>query len=287
MNVEKSAGLSCTSAQLEHASPRRGRRARSKQVVEVELGLAEEARPRPAARARPSRAAARRPSPSTCRRSRASSAGAVAGQVLRAPRAGRRSRAAASPRSSQYLKTSASTLVCVSFRLEHLGEQERAERRDRRAQLRAALAGEAQELDRDTPRAPGEARLCGARVDALARLARRARGPRGRPSGRRGRPARPRPRAARPCSWSVFVLPVPVAPAISPWRFSIASGSATSGSGWHSPPCRTAPSVSDGPPRGKACRAASTARGSIGTARPYSPREGPARGPSPRGPRLC
>jgi hypothetical protein len=47
-------------------------------------------------------------------------------------------------------------------------------------------------------------------------------------------------------SWSVFVLPVPVAPAMSPWRFAIDSGSATRGSLRNSPPWIALPRTSDG-----------------------------------------
>jgi hypothetical protein len=47
-------------------------------------------------------------------------------------------------------------------------------------------------------------------------------------------------------SWSVRVLPVPVAPATSPWRFIIATGTLTFGSGWTAPPSSAAPSVMAG-----------------------------------------
>src|SRR6185369_719553 len=60
-----------------------------------------------------------------------------------------------------------------------------------------------------------------------------------------------------------FVLPVPVAPAISPCRFAIASGSRTSGSAAHSPPCTTAPSVIAEPPAGNAARASARTFASI------------------------
>ena len=56
------------------------------------------------------------------------------------------------------------------------------------------------------------------------RPARRA--PRGRPCSRPRRPRRPASESCSASSWSVRVLPVPVAPAIRPWRFIVASGSA-------------------------------------------------------------
>src|SRR5262245_2399609 len=56
-------------------------------------------------------------------------------------------------------------------------------------------------------------------------------------------------------SWSDFVLPVPVAPAIRPCRFAIDSGSVTMGSGAHSPACTTAPSVIEDLDGGNAARA--------------------------------
>jgi hypothetical protein len=59
-------------------------------------------------------------------------------------------------------------------------------------------------------------------------------------------------------SWSVFVFPVPVAPAMRPWRFISASGALTSGSGSQLPWCIGAPSVIAAPPPPNAWRAAST-----------------------------
>ena len=48
-------------------------------------------------------------------------------------------------------------------------------------------------------------------------------------------------------TWSVFVLPVPVAPATSPWRFIMASGTRTWASGRACSPSMAAPKVSAGP----------------------------------------
>ena len=47
-------------------------------------------------------------------------------------------------------------------------------------------------------------------------------------------------------SWRVFVLPVPVAPATSPWRFSMLSATATWGCATSSPSCMAPPIVIDG-----------------------------------------
>jgi hypothetical protein len=55
--------------------------------------------------------------------------------------------------------------------------------------------------------------------------------------------------AAESCSaisWSVLDLPVPVAPAISPWRLAIARGSATRGSLSSSPSCIALPRTTAG-----------------------------------------
>ena len=52
--------------------------------------------------------------------------------------------------------------------------------------------------------------------------------------------------AAESCSaisWSVFVLPVPVAPATRPWRLSTLTGICTGASGWASSSMTTAPSL--------------------------------------------
>src|SRR5205085_8916363 len=46
---------------------------------------------------------------------------------------------------------------------------------------------------------------------------------------------------------SVFVLPVPVAPATSPWRVSIASGTCTTASGDSVPSCTPRPRTTAGP----------------------------------------
>jgi hypothetical protein len=51
-------------------------------------------------------------------------------------------------------------------------------------------------------------------------------------------------RPARP--WTVLVLPVPVAPATSPWRFSMASGTATSNPVATSSPLTARPSPTAG-----------------------------------------
>src|SRR5512132_3088297 len=64
-------------------------------------------------------------------------------------------------------------------------------------------------------------------------------------------------------SCSDFVFPVPVAPAMSPCRFTIASGMPTSGSPAHWPSCTTAPSVIALFPDGNAARAASSTALSI------------------------
>src|SRR5690349_16630873 len=72
--------------------------------------------------------------------------------------------------------------------------------------------------------------------------------------------------AAESCSamsCSVFVLPVPVAPAMSPCRFIIESGMPTVGSPPHWPSCTTAPRVTAALPEGNAARAASSTALSI------------------------
>ena len=51
--------------------------------------------------------------------------------------------------------------------------------------------------------------------------------------------------SARPCS--VFVLPVPVAPATSPWRFIIASGTWTTAPWSSLPSCTPRPRSITGP----------------------------------------
>ena len=48
-------------------------------------------------------------------------------------------------------------------------------------------------------------------------------------------------------SWSVFVLPVPVAPATSPWRLRTLSGICTGASAWAWPSTTAAPSLSTPP----------------------------------------
>ena len=56
--------------------------------------------------------------------------------------------------------------------------------------------------------------------------------------------------AADSCSaitCSVFVLPVPVAPATRPWRFIMASGTCTTASGTTAPSCTPRPGSIAGP----------------------------------------
>src|SRR5512143_239602 len=100
-------------------------------------------------------------------------------------------------------------------------------------------------------------------------------------------------------SWSDLVLPVPVAPAMSPCRCIIARGRPTRGSGWHSPERTGAPSVTAAAPDGNAPRTASTNLASMdgppglasgwtadrrNVARPAPPGKARARGATRRGP---
>ncbi len=48
-------------------------------------------------------------------------------------------------------------------------------------------------------------------------------------------------------TWSVFVLPVPVAPATSPWRFIVARGTRTAAPGASAPSCTPRPSSTAAP----------------------------------------
>ncbi len=48
-------------------------------------------------------------------------------------------------------------------------------------------------------------------------------------------------------SWRVLVLPVPVAPAMSPWRLHMAAGTCTTASGSTVPPSMALPSSTAGP----------------------------------------
>ena len=123
-------------------------------------------------------------------------------------------------------------LLLRLVRAEHLGEQQRAEVGDGRAHRDArADAAEREVLDREA-----------GRRERLAELASRASpaGPSSPPgsasperspfmsAAKTGTPAS-ESCSAIPCS--VLVLPVPVAPAIRPWRFIIASGTWTAASG--------------------------------------------------------
>ena len=174
MNVENSAGLSCTSVQLEHADEPAAVALDLQQVVEVELGLAEE-------RARAllleldhlaqQHADGR---PSTCRRSRSSSA---APSPVRCCSTARRSEKSSSGRSAvvAVLEHQREHARLRLVEAEHLGEQQRTERRHGRAQLRAALAGQAQELDREARPAARRSRCRCARVVDARRSPRPAR----------------------------------------------------------------------------------------------------------------
>ena len=64
-------------------------------------------------------------------------------------------------------------------------------------------------------------------------------------------------------SWRVLVLPVPVAPAMRPWRFIMASGMHTSGSGAHSFPDMGAPRVRAVPVLSNAARHAASSFASM------------------------
>ena len=122
--------------------------------------------------------------------------------------------------------------------VEDLAQQQRPERRDARPDVRALLARQRQDLDRVALGLEGE-------LDATRRGWRRPGWP-GRRARRRpdrspltstantGTPERADSWPAR--SWRVFVLPVPVAPAISPWRLMRDSGTWTRTSGRTSSP---------------------------------------------------
>ena len=230
MNVENSAGLSCTSDSSSTlirppavgVRLAAGRRARTP--------ARRRTRPRPAARARPSRAAARPPTPSTCRRSRAAPPRPRrSGDCSTARRSAKSS--SGSPRSSQYLNTSASTLDCVSFRPSTLASASGPNDDTVARSCAPCLPVRLKSSTGNAGRLPGE-------PESPARASRSRRWPR--PAA--ARPARspltserntgtPAADSCSAISCSVLVLPVPVAPAISPWRFSIASGTRTSGSG--------------------------------------------------------
>ena len=109
--------------------------------------------------------------------------------------------------------------------VEDLAEQQRPEGVDRRPHLRAELARQRDELDRVAGRRWNVQAIDAARSMTFGLVA--SPGP-ARPvrsplmsATKTGTPACDSWPAR---SWSVLVLPVPVAPAISPWRFSIDSG---------------------------------------------------------------
>jgi hypothetical protein len=145
---------------------------------------------------------------------------------------------------------------------QHLGEEQRAERGHRRAELGAALAGEAEILDRKARAAPREARV-------LARWATRSLDspgvarPERSPFTSATKTGTPRVESCSARSWSVLVLPVPVAPAMSPWRLIMERGSVISGSARHSPSCTGAPMTIADACEGNAARAALTSLGSM------------------------
>ena len=132
--------------------------------------------------------------------------------------------------------------------VEDLGQQDRPEARDRCAQAHALpLAIQGQELDRERlRRVVGEADGGGAARELVVELRRR-----GEPRDVALDVADEDRHAgvADSCSastWSVFVLPVPVAPATRPWRFIIASGTRTWTAGMASSPRMPAPKVTPG-----------------------------------------
>ena len=124
---------------------------------------------------------------------------------------------------------------------QHLGQQLRPEVRHRRPHRHAgADAAEREELDREAGGANGSPRsACASRP---GRPPRRARQPDRSPLMSAANTGTPAADSCSAISCSVFVLPVPVAPAISPWRFIIAERDLDDGLGASSPSCTPRPS---------------------------------------------
>ena len=142
-------------------------------------------------------------------------------------------------------------LLLRLVRAEDLGQQLRPEVRHRRAHRHAgADPAEREVLGREARRRERQAELRLALLRRLAGLARhRHAGQVALDVGREHRHAR-RADSASASSCSVRVLPVPVAPATSPWRFIIASGIRTAAS-WCSSPLEHAAAELDRRPVGR------------------------------------
>ena len=262
MKVENSAGLSCTSGSSSTLTSPRPSRSTCSRSCEIELGLAEE---RERALLLQLDHLAQQHADGRLRHAAVvlQVGRAGAGQVLQHRAQVGEVEQLAGCWSSQYLKTSASTLAWVSFRSSTFASSSGPNDDTVARSCAPRVAGEAQELDRERRRRPRPAGLA-SRAAAPCRSARPARrGRRGRPSCRRGTPGRPAAESCSAMSCSVLVLPVPVAPAIRPWRFIIASGTRTSGSGAHSFPDMGAPRVRAGPVLSNAARHAASSFASM------------------------
>jgi hypothetical protein len=127
--------------------------------------------------------------------------------------------------------------------VEDLGEQDRAERLHRRPDGRAEFPGEREEL---TPCARGSTFQSSdaARAAIFGSLASiGCASPDGSPFTSATKTGTPASESWPAITRSVLVLPVPVAPATSPWRFTVDSGSRTRTSVRTSSACRGDPSV--------------------------------------------
>ncbi len=262
MKVLNSAGLSCTSdssstlmvprpsgrpAATDRRSPARARR---------------RTRRRPAAPAPPSPAAAPPPTPSRCPRSPSARPRPSPVRWFSTVRRSLKS-SSGSFRSSQYLNTSASTLCWVSFSPSTLpsasGPNEETVARSCAPSLPLRLSSSTGDAAgfQSVPVSRARSSTFGLLVPGAAR-------PDTSPFTSETNTGTPAADSRSASSCRVLVLPVPVAPAIRPCRFSIASGRPTSGSGWLAPWCTTAPSgmVVGCPAPGNAARAASRTSGS-------------------------
>ena len=137
---------------------------------------------------------------------------------------------------------------------EHLGEELRAERRHRRAHGHTRPeAAEREERHRVAARRPLDTELRTRARDLVVRPPRAAAGRRGRPSRRPRTLGTPMAESCSAMSCSVLVLPVPVAPAMSPCRLHMLAGTCTTASATTAPSSIPRPSETASPSVVYAC----------------------------------